>query len=39
MQNSPQGQKMLELPTSLPAYKEKNTLLKLVSKENQVNHP
>lgn len=35
LQESPEGQKMLELRRSLPAYKEKDALLKAIS-ENQV---
>ena len=35
IQESPEGQKMLELRKSLPAYKKKDALLKAVS-ENQV---
>lgn len=35
-QDSPQGQKMVEFRKTLPAYKEKDALLKVIS-ENQVN--
>lgn len=38
VQDSPEGQKMLKFRRSLPAYKERDALLKAVSENQVLNH-